>query len=113
MKTFLFLLAWCEGSDSCDDDTNVRSQSDLMPEYLKGNEAIFALEIKGDITVETAQKWGYTEAFFNNYTAHDSVSECVEIPGGTIHPREIKSVVAMIITHQIVSGKGSVGIEIG
>lgn len=87
MKRFLFLLAWAEGSDSAGGDaTEVQSQQDLMPEFLKGNQHIFAVEIQvstfedDDDVSEIASKYGYAEAFYNNYTAHDSVSVTTELP---------------------------------
>src|ERR1700677_1519072 len=76
MKTYLFLLAWCDGSDSaCGEATGVDSQDDLLPEYRKGNEHIFALYIAAP-NEGLAADAGYSRAFHENYTGYDSVSTC-------------------------------------
>jgi hypothetical protein len=96
MKTYLFLLSWIENSDSASGEkTLVHSQDDLVKQFWDENEHIFAVVLKvpsGVEEKETASKWGYAEAFFNNYTAYDSVSLCNEIPNNTEFPFEIKTV---------------------
>jgi hypothetical protein len=77
-KRFLFLLCWVEGSDSASGDlTSVHSQDDLLPQFKDDNEHIFALYIEAP-NEEIASAFGYKRAFFDNYTAHDTVSICDE-----------------------------------
>ena len=77
-KRFVFLLAWVSGSDSaCGEDTKINSQDDLMKEFLNRNPNIFAVEIYAE-NEEIAYAFGCKEAFFDNFTAHDSVSICEE-----------------------------------
>lgn len=101
MKFFLFLLAWVEGSESAGNDkTGVIKQSDLMTQYLRGNKHIFAVEIAvpGSFLIsskdakEIAYRFGCTEAFRANYTAHDSVSICQAIHNNLQHPRKITTI---------------------
>lgn len=77
---YLFLLAWINGSESCCGPTNVDGSNDLLPEYLKGNEEIFALRVDAP-TEYLAGRLGYAEAFHENYTGYDTVSTLVEIDG--------------------------------
>lgn len=89
MKRYLFLLAWVSGSESEEDNydpelegsSKVKSQEDLKTEFLNLNEHIFAREIHAPDSV-VASALGYKEAFFDNYTAHDSLSICEEIAAG-------------------------------
>jgi len=98
MRQYLYLIAWAAFSPSSgDQDTQVYSQADLLPQYLAGNEWIFAVKINvsfGDnsISDEIAAKCGDAEAFHHNYTAWDSTSICMCIPHYFKHPREIKEV---------------------
>jgi hypothetical protein len=79
-KRYLFLLAWMEGSDSSNGDpTGVFSQDDLLKEFRNGNEYIFAVEVHSHSEDEAATI-GYRDAFFENYTAYDSLSTVEEIP---------------------------------
>jgi hypothetical protein len=73
MTNYLFLIAWIHGSETAPEDTHVHDQDDLLPEYLKGNEEVFALLITAP-NEEVAACIGYKEAFFQNYTAYDSLS---------------------------------------
>lgn len=77
--TFLFLLAWVDGSDSAGgESTKVHEQSDLYLQFKQKNEHVFALIIKAP-NATVAKAFGYSTAFFNDYTAHDSVSICMNI----------------------------------
>lgn len=104
MRRYLFLLAWVEGSDSsADEPTGIHDQDDLLPEYKKGNEHVFAVEIRLPqismnefIDYEIAKRYGYAEAFFNNYTAHDSVSTLEEIDDTFVHPDKIKVITVKV-----------------
>lgn len=83
-KRFLFLLAWWSGSDGEADNlepgehTRVCKQEDLLIQFKKKNENIFALDIWAP-NAEIATALGCKEAFFENFTAHDSVSSLEEI----------------------------------
>jgi hypothetical protein len=100
-RTFLFLLAWAEGSDSAGGElTNINSQDDLLPEYQKGNEHIFALVIRSAYE-EVAEKYGYAKAFHDNYTGEDSVSNLIEIfttvaNAAFVHPWPVIEIDAVI-----------------
>lgn len=99
MHRFLFLLSWIDGSPSDDEGTCISSQEELMPAYLEGNPFVFAVEIQvpmGGNEEEIASKWGYTEAFHNNYTAEDSVSICESLSSDFQHPLPIKTIIANI-----------------
>jgi hypothetical protein len=88
MKKYLFLLAWFEGSEGAGGDpTNVHSIDDLLPEYKKGNQYIFALRIEA-INEEVASKYGYARAFHENYTGHDTTSTYMEIDGVDVPDNE-------------------------
>lgn len=79
MGRYLFLLAWAEGSDSaCGDKTRVHERLDLYPEFMKGNEFIFAVDIHAP-NKDIATAFGFQAAFHENYTACDSASICIEI----------------------------------
>lgn len=78
MKTYLFLLAWIQGSDSADgEETNVNKQSDLLPEFLAGNDSIFAREIVAP-NKDVANVFGSAAAFHDNYTGANSLSVCLD-----------------------------------
>lgn len=86
MKSYLFLLAWVSGSDSnCGEDNNIHAASDLFEQYNAGNDSVFALEITAPNS-DYAYDKGITEAFFEGYTAHDSVSDIVELDQNYEHP---------------------------
>ena len=92
MKRYLFLLAWVEGSDSASGDyTNVHSQEDLHSEFMKGNEFIFAVDIHAP-NDEIACAFGYAEAFYDNYTAADSTSTCLEVNETDTFPSHVKTI---------------------
>lgn len=102
-KRYLFLMAWVVGSEGAyGDATRVHSQSDLMPEYLKGNEHIFAVEIVDGCNpfnwecvlppVDIAYALGCKEAFDNNYTAYDTVSVIDELDDSFQHPAPVKTI---------------------
>ena len=86
MHNYLFLIAWMENSDTAIDlpdelyPFGVETQEDLLPEFKRGNKNVFAVLIKfvhhlaGADLGEMASALGYKEAFFHNYTAHDSLS---------------------------------------
>lgn len=83
MKRYLFLLSWVHGSESAENNgvtTYVHKQEDLLPEYGKNNEEVFALRIVAP-NEDVACNFGYAEAFHENYTGYDTVSICVEIDG--------------------------------
>jgi hypothetical protein len=89
MKKYLFLLAWVEGSDSASGDaTGVFDQKDLLPEYIKGNEYVFAVRIVAP-NIDLAANFGYTEAFHENYTGYDTVSNIFEIDGKSVPDKEV------------------------
>lgn len=78
-KRYLFLVAWVEGSDTASGElTQVNDQSDLVPQFLTGNQHVMAVEVFAP-NEEIAYAFGCKEAFDNNYTGHDSVSMVVEI----------------------------------
>lgn len=93
MNRYLFLLAWVEGSDSASgEETKVHSQDDLYPQLMAGNEHIFAVEVRCS-REDIAAAYGYREAFFDNYTAHDSVSEVQELEDNWVSPETLKCIV--------------------
>jgi len=78
-KRYLFLLAWVSGSEgACGEETHIYESDDLYPQYTLGSDNIFAVEIWAP-SDKIAWALGYQEAFFNNFTANDSVSDLVEI----------------------------------
>ena len=88
MKSYLFLLAWVEGSDSASGEkTKVHSHKDLYPQYNKGNEHIFALVITAP-NEKIAYLAGYAEAFHENYTGCDSTSTVLVIDGKKVKEKE-------------------------
>jgi hypothetical protein len=91
-KRYLFLLAWVDGSDSSGGgETKVYESEDLYPQCFWGNEHVFVIEIWAP-SDKIAWALGYQEAFFNNFTAHDSVSDLVEIGLEEELPFEVKSI---------------------
>ena len=71
---YMFLLAYVSGSEgNCEEDNNITCSDDLIEEYKAGNPAIFAKEYYA-FSEEEALAYGYRDAFFENYTAHDTVS---------------------------------------
>jgi hypothetical protein len=81
MKKYLFLLAWFDGSDGAGGDpTGVHKQGDLLPEYKRVNEHVFALRVEAP-NEEIASAFGYARAFHENYTGHDTTSTCILIDG--------------------------------
>jgi hypothetical protein len=88
MKRFLWLTAWAHGSPSAEEngvETHVNGQKDLLPQFESGNEEIFSVEVRLADYIDdpegTANMVGQSEAWGENYTAHDTVSTCVEIIG--------------------------------
>lgn len=72
---FRFYIAWVDGSDgACGDETKIKSTSDLVPEYNKGNEHVSMRVIEAD-TIEQALDKGYRWAFFENFTACDTLTD--------------------------------------
>jgi hypothetical protein len=98
MNQYLYLIAWAAFSESSgEEDTKVSTQEDLLPEYLAGNEHIFAVKINVphcDNEDEIARKWGDSEAFHANYTAYDSTSICMWVPADFKYFGECKEVFA-------------------
>lgn len=78
MKKHRFYIAWIEGSFSAGGEkTGIRSQSDLKPEYEKGNPCIDAWEY--ECPEEVAWEVGAGKAFKNGWYAEDSLSFVEEI----------------------------------
>lgn len=89
MKSYLFLIAWFDGSESSGEKTKVHKQEDLYKQFKKGNEHVFAVVInlpkansnrlfeEHDETM--AQAFGYKAAFHANYTGHDSTSDIIKV----------------------------------
>lgn len=76
---YLFLTAWVEGSDSASGEmTGVNDQADLLVQYWLNNEHIFAVVIIAN-SIEVAEVYGRAQAWSSNYTAHDTVSNVVEL----------------------------------
>lgn len=74
---YLFLLSWRQGSDStAGENTNVHCQDDLLAQFLAKNDNIFALLIE-NASEDVANAIGCQKAFFDNYTAYDSVSTII------------------------------------
>jgi hypothetical protein len=93
MKTYLFLLAWVDGSEGASGDpTNVHGQDDLLPEYQKGSEYIFALYIRAP-NEGVASNYGYARAFHENYTGYDTVSTCELVKWNIPNPCPIPFIV--------------------
>jgi hypothetical protein len=79
MKHYLFLLAWVDGSASAAGvKTKVKNTTDLRVQFDDDNENIFALVINA-ANDDIASAFGYKEAFFENYYAHDSISVVHEL----------------------------------
>lgn len=89
MKSYLFLIAWVDGSESSGfEKTKVHKQEDLYKQFKKVNEHIFAVLIDvyyppdkiASEQVETlALNAGEAASFHSNYTAYDSTSDMIEI----------------------------------
>ncbi len=89
---YLFLLAWVDSSDgACSEETHIYESDDLYPQYTQGNDHIFAVEIWAP-SDKIAWALGYQEAFFDNFTAQDTVSDLVEIGQDEELPFEVKSI---------------------
>jgi hypothetical protein len=103
MNHFLYLIAWAAFSESSgDEDTKVNTQEDLLPQFIAGNEHVFAVKILIPIPFcdsddERAVRYGDAEAFRNNYTAWDSTSICMWVPHDFKYPdgAKIKEVFAV------------------
>ena len=87
MKTYLFLLAWVDGSEGAQNvgvDTNIHSSDDLLPEYNKCKkqvqfgEYIFARYIVAP-NEKVAEAFGYSQAFHENFTGYNTVSTCFSV----------------------------------
>lgn len=91
MIRYLFLTAWVENSDSASGDpTSVHDSMDLWPQYQKGNPYVFAVEIQGAMSEQQAIVYGRAEAWHDNYTAHDAVSDVVTLTHDYQHPNPVK-----------------------
>lgn len=75
-----------------DEETHVSSSKDLIKQFRKKNESVFAVEIYAT-SEDVAMALGYKEAFFENYTAHDSTSDLIEISKRYKMPRSVDKVV--------------------
>lgn len=79
MKRYLFLLAWISESEGsgyrC---TDVDGTEDLYDQFMIDNNDVFAVEIFAP-NKDVASAYGYQAAFFENYTANDTCSICIEI----------------------------------
>ena len=79
MKRYLFLAAWVEGSESSIGSNGVHSQADLMPRFQAGEEDMISLVIEGAPNEKVAEAFAYRECWHENMTAHDSVSDMIEL----------------------------------
>lgn len=93
MKSYLFLIAWFDGSESSGGEkTKVHKEEDLYKQFKKGNENVFAVLIsvndshppirlpEPEEPFETvATHAGEAAAFHANYTAHDSTSNLIKV----------------------------------
>lgn len=94
MKRYLFLLAWIDGSDSaCGENTKVHCQEDLTEQFDNGNENVFAVDIHAS-NADIASAYGYKMAFFNNYTAYDSLSVLVRVNKRLKLKQHVKVIIA-------------------
>lgn len=78
LKKYRFMIAWIDGSNSADEPTGVFKPSDLEPEFEKGNPHVNSKVIRAS-NAHAAHKEGIIWAFFENFTARDTVSDVVEI----------------------------------
>jgi hypothetical protein len=95
MNRYLFLISWISGSPSnCGEENGIESYTDLFPEFEKGNQSVFAVEIIAP-NPEIAGAFGLAEAFDNNYYETDSASTLMELdPGYTFAEQPYKVVVS-------------------
>ena len=81
-KPYLFLIGWI---DSCESSGWIKSEihypSDLYKQLKKDSEHVFAVIIEAP-NEDVALSYGYRTAFFNNFTAHDTFSDCFPITSG-------------------------------
>jgi hypothetical protein len=74
---FLFLLAWMHGSEGAENngtpETKVNKQEDLIKQFKKGNENVFAVEVFAP-SQDIANAIGCREAFHDNFTGYDTLS---------------------------------------
>lgn len=76
---YRFYIAWMSESDgACGEDTGINTQNDLIPEYNMGNGNVNMWEFDCE-NEDMACLLGYKEAFFNNWTAHDSFTVVEEV----------------------------------
>jgi hypothetical protein len=76
VRKYRFYIAWLQDSDGgCGDETNIFQSEDLIPEYNNGNGHVSCTEIEAN-TLEQAYDKGYRWAFFENFTAKDTVTVC-------------------------------------
>ena len=100
MNHYLYLIAWAAFSESSGFvDTKVNTQEDLLPQYLAGNEHVFAVKINVALNErysveDIATKYGDSAAFHANYTAWDSTSICICVPADFVYSGEYKEVFA-------------------
>lgn len=81
MDKYLFLVAWIHGSDSSFGlpETHVHKQEDLLKQWQANNDQVLAILVSNAPNEKIAEGLGYREAFFQNYTAHDSLSQVIEL----------------------------------
>lgn len=77
-KRFLFLLAYIDNSPSVCGPTGVFTQEDLFTQYEKGNQNIFAVEVRAP-NKGTAIAFGRSRAFEEYWSVQDTVSNAWEI----------------------------------
>lgn len=81
MNRFLFLCAWIHGSDSSFGlpETHVHKQEDLLKQWQANNDQVLAVVVSNASNGAIAEALGCREAFYQNYTAHDSLSQVIEL----------------------------------
>lgn len=89
MKRYLFLAAWVDGSESSYSHIGVSSPDDLLPCFEAGagcDDGFIVLVIEGAPNEKVALAYGRAECWNKNMTAHDSVSDMIELDhANTIH----------------------------
>lgn len=79
---FLFLLAWMHGSEGAEDSgipdgkTKVHKQGDLLKQFKKDNDNVFAVEVFAP-NQDIANAIGCREAFHENFTGYDTLSTTI------------------------------------
>jgi len=78
-RKYRFYIAWLAGSNNAGgEDTGINSVEDLIPEYYKKNEHVTTWDIEAENEGQ-ANVIGYHNAFFDNWTAIDSVTDLEDI----------------------------------